>query len=93
MDIYIGQNATVEYGTPEYEAAKAELKPKVDAAYAALNEATAVADKYGLEFTFEPTYGMGGSYIGRGSSEETESDDAYCWREDSWGWYASSQSC
>lgn len=93
MYICVGTNSTVEYGTPEFEAAKTELKAKVDAAYAALNEATSVADKYGLEFTFEPTYGMGGSYTGQGSSEEPECEDTYDWEDNSWGWYASSQSC
>ena len=93
MTIYAGENSTVEYGTPEYEAAKAELVAKVSAFEAALQEAISVADEYGLEFSIGPAYGMGGSYTGRGSSEKPECEDAYDWDLGDWGWYASSQSC
>lgn len=92
MGIYVTVNSTVEYGTPEYEAAKAQLQEKVDAFNAALDEAIEIANQYGLEFHIEPTYGMGGTYSGQGKSEspEREYDE---WDDDSWGWYASSQSC
>lgn len=93
MTIYAGENSTVEYGTPEYEAAKAELVAKVSAFEAALQEAISVADEYGLEFSISPAYGMGGSYVGQGSSEEERGDDATTWDLGDWGWYASSQSC
>lgn len=91
--VYVSETATVEYGTPEFEAAKAELVEKINAFAAALNEAIAVADKYGLEFSIEPAYGMGGTYSGKGNSDKEECYDAYAWQIDSWGWYASSQSC
>lgn len=93
MTIYLGENATVEYGTPEFEAAKAELKEKVDAFEAALSEAEALADKYGLEFTIQPAYGMGGAYTGKGDSEQTEQRYYDDYGDGAWGWFSSSESC
>lgn len=53
----------------------------------ALATAESIADKYGLYFIIQPTYGMGGIYVGTALAEE----------EGSWyssaGWMASSQSC
>lgn len=52
------------------------------------------ADEHGLDFNFEPAYGMGGTYSGKGNSSLTEPDDPYDWNYgESWGWYSSSQSC
>lgn len=93
MSIYIGDNSTVEYGTPEYEAARAELADKLANFNRALDEAIEVANKYGLDFRIEPAYGMGGTYTGKGNSEQEAESDSWDWDDGSWGWYSSSQSC
>jgi hypothetical protein len=69
-----------------------ELKTKVSAAYAALQEATDFADKHGLGFSWDVSYGMGGYYQGKGTEEDPSWDHSSC-SEDDYGWRASSQSC
>lgn len=47
----------------EQEAAQRMLQ-FVSEAYAALAEAERIADKFNLDFRFDATYGMGGTYCG-----------------------------
>ena len=78
--------------------AAAALAAKVKEAEAALTEAENLADEYGLEFHFSPSYGMGGYYHGKGKpapkteDEDWEPSDSYDSGTD-WGWSPSSQSC
>jgi non-ribosomal peptide synthetase component E (peptide arylation enzyme) len=67
----------------EAEAKKA-IEDKIQAAYALINEAEEIADKYKLSFGFSVAYGMGGYYDGDPENRSEYSED---------GWYASSQSC
>ena len=78
----------------EKKAAIQELAKMVEAAEQALKNCEDFADKYGLEFNFEPAYGMGGTYTGKGISEKAEPEvSTWDWGTGSWGWYPSSQSC
>lgn len=67
-----------------------KLAELVDAAYAAVNEATAFADEHKLSFRFEITYGMGGTYDG---DAENRYVPDYLSPDEHDGWYPSSQSC
>jgi hypothetical protein len=73
-----------EYTEEEVRAAQAKISTHVSAAYAELNAAQEIADKYKLSFSFSPAYGMGGHYYG-------DPDDHSDYNEG--GWHASSQSC
>lgn len=61
-----------------------------------LKEAEKIADEYGLEFTFDPAYGMGGTYCGKGSVKEeydySSRKDVEKIRDEG-EWMASSNSC
>lgn len=59
-----------------------ELDTLVSSAKKSLHDAEAFANKHGLSFYFEPSYGMGGEYIG---GEVGPYDQQ--------GWNPSSQSC
>lgn len=69
------------------------LTELVKFAEGALLECEKYADEHGLDFTFEPAYGMGGTYHGKGTSEYDDQGDPYDWKNQSWGWYSSSASC
>ncbi len=60
-----------------------ELSVLVEEAYAALKKCEAFADKYHLEFSWSPAYGMGGWYYGDPAEREYPED----------GWRSSSASC
>lgn len=47
--------------------AQAEIEKHVQAAYAELAKASAIADEHQLTYYFGPEYGMGGSYYGKGT--------------------------
>lgn len=57
----------------------------------AFAEAERIADEAGIWFRWDgPSYGMGGSYAGRGErTDETDEE----WEDSDAGWSASSQSC
>lgn len=55
---------TMEFTQEEIKEANAQIAKLVAEAYAALETAEAVADKYNLVFDFDPAYGMGGYYDG-----------------------------
>jgi hypothetical protein len=69
--------------------ATAEIAELVKQAYAKIHAAEAIADKYGVKFSFDLAYGMGGWY--RPNHEDWNS--SACFGEDEGGWMASSQSC
>jgi len=62
--------------------AVAEIANLTEAAYEAIRKAEALADEYGVDFSFSVSYGMGGSYISKKTPE---------WDEE--GWVSSSQNC
>lgn len=66
-----------------------KLKELVSTAEAALAEAELFAIKHGLEFSFSPAYGMGGTFYG--SMED--SNKSYYGIDNDHGWIASSQTC
>jgi|GEM_PF-3761306 seryl-tRNA synthetase len=67
-----------------------KLANAVQRANDALQEATNIADKYGLSFNFGPAYGMGGTYYGRENADYDESD---YYDSDEQGWVSSSEQC
>jgi hypothetical protein len=73
--------------------AQALISEKTKAAYALINEAEAIADKYRLSFGFMVSYGMGGSYVG--DPEERADDYEYGEydQESDDGWRPSSRGC
>jgi hypothetical protein len=70
----------------EFEAAK-KLSDVVDGINRAISEAEKIADEYGLSFSLEPAYGMGGYYYGTGNPEL---EGRYAPDQ---GWNPSSTSC
>lgn len=68
------------------EQANQEIARLVSEAYAALEEASAIAIRWETEFSFSPSYGMGGTYYGYpdtgGWNDRTEP-----------GWVSSSNEC
>lgn len=68
----------------EVREAQSQISKHVSAAYAELDKAKALADKYKLDFHFSPAYGMGGYYNGDPDERSEYSED---------GWRPSSQSC
>lgn len=67
--------------------ATVELSRLVSVAKEALQAATNFADEHKLSFSWNPSYGMGGSYIG---------DPEERWKEDYYGddgWHSSSMGC
>lgn len=67
-----------------------QLDVLVQEAFAALSKATDFADEHKLSFSFDITYGMGGSYDG---DTENRYVPDYVDPEDHDGWYPSSQGC
>jgi hypothetical protein len=65
------------------EEAVARISVLVGAAHENISEAENLADEFGLDFSFDLAYGMGGTYYGEGHDYE--------WVEH--GWNSSSQSC
>jgi hypothetical protein len=51
-------------------------------------QAEELADEFGLEFSLDTTYGMGGIYYGKGYNERNQC--TWCVEE---GWNPSSQNC
>lgn len=73
------------------KAANAKIAELLNTIKDATDEAVALADAHGLDFSFpEPAYGMGGNYYGLGNKYRREADR---WGDPSDGWAASSQSC
>lgn len=70
----------------------AELAKLVKGFNDALDAACKYADEHGLEFNIEPSYGMGGTYIGEKHPERKEYENSGYSRMDN-GWLASSTSC
>lgn len=68
------------------EEANQEISRQVAAAYAALELAEALATAHKLDFSFNPSYGMGGHFYG-----DVE-DLKYYYRSEP-GWVSSSQDC
>lgn len=68
------------------------VEEAIDAAYEALNIAEKLADERGDGFSFEPAYGMGGTYY---TAEETERYDGvgYNLSAGEAGWVSSSEQC
>jgi hypothetical protein len=71
----------------EKQEASKKLSELVAEAKQALFDACDFAQEHGLSFTFEPTYGMGGTFNGNDVGKTNE------YGEESDGWYASSLSC
>lgn len=71
--------------------ANEKITSLIQDAYASLNEAESIADKWGLSFSFEVTYGMGGYYTGKVEERWWESDFGY--DKGTMGWLPSSRSC
>lgn len=72
---------------------KEKLNELVAKAMQALSEAQDFAEKHNLEFSFEPAYGMGGSYT---KLEEWQVEDWDDYSKDQIGkyrWFPSSQNC
>ena len=61
------------------------LQEHCSAAYAAIAEAEKIAVEYGIEFTFDVAYGMGGTFFPEGDSYYTSDKDPV--------WVASSHMC
>jgi len=74
----------------EHKQAVEKLAEAVSKFEDALSEAETTAEKYGLEFSIEPAYGMGVFFEGSGDND-SESTNNYGDRD--FGWFASSQSC
>ena len=70
--------------------ASAKLSELVSQFESALSQAESLADEYGLEFSIEPSYGMGGTYVGKALLED---EDSWYSSDDEYGWMSSSQSC
>lgn len=84
------QPFTVPKHLSEAEASKL-ISEKTAAAYAAINEAEAIADEYGVDFSFSVSYGMGGYYSPKPKNDDY--NDSSCYGEDSYGWNSSSAYC
>jgi len=70
-----------------------ELNRLVNLAHKALETAKKFADAEGLEFVFDPAYGMGGYYVGA-NSEDWHAGDEYQPRNPGKGyWVPSSSGC
>ena len=67
------------------EQANAEIDRLIKEAYAALSAAEEIADRWKLEFSFGPAYGMGGTYYG-------DPEDRDSWNPEQ-GWVSSSADC
>jgi len=74
----------------EHKKAVADLAEAVSAFENALYEAETIATKYGLEFSVDTAYGMGGSFEGCGDNDPNTTDS---YGDAEYGWFASSQSC
>lgn len=63
-----------------------ELARLVQEAREALKAAEKFADEHKLSFTFDPAYGMGGTYYGKGfwDAQKEGDDDWYSSQEDGW---------
>ena len=72
--------------------ANTKIAEHINTAYAEISAAEKIADEYGLEFSWDLAYGMGGWYTGKNAHkeewEEFDEED-----EESYGWKSSSQSC
>jgi hypothetical protein len=68
-----------------HEKISKEIQVKLAEAMKLIREAQALADQYKLSFSFDVSYGMGGTYYG----DPAERDEDYS----SDGWLASSNSC
>lgn len=64
--------------------ATVKIAAKIAIAMAALQEAQTISEESGVEFGFDPAYGMGGTYYPK--NHEWHSHDES-------GWYSSTQSC
>ncbi|WNM70248.1 hypothetical protein [Myxococcus phage Mx1] len=70
------------------------IEVHVSEAYAALEKATKLADEHGLNFSFDPAYGMGGTYHGTKTEEQKKDlEDSGEWYSSDEGWVSSSQNC
>ncbi len=70
--------------TMNLERAKQALEEARSLAYAALQQAQAIAEFHKLGFNFSPAYGMGGWFEGNPEDRYPDNED---------GWCPSSQSC
>lgn len=68
--------------------ANAEISKKLDQARQLLKECQALADQHALSFSFNPAYGMGGTYYGKGNEEWSSSSDG-----SEGEWVSSSSQC
>ena len=82
-----------KYNDADVKKASQKISELVAGAYDSLSEAQELADEYGLMFSFEPAYGMGGWYTGKGNPDWSESDADNSGDNESGYWMASSQSC
>jgi hypothetical protein len=69
------------------QAAVKQMHELIDIAYKAISMATDIADDYGLEFGFDVSYGMGGTYYSEGYIEQ----EGLRYREA--GWASSTSDC
>lgn len=74
--------------------ADAKIDEHLANAYEAIREAEALANEYGLEFSFDVSYGMGGTYYSpKQVQEDSWLQDNYYLDPNEGGWVASSQTC
>lgn len=83
------KNNYKKHSEKEIQNAYQRMEIFVDQAYDMIKKAQDIADEYGLEFSFKPSYGMGGTYYGKGSEGYYDNDPL---REEG-EWVSSSQSC
>ena len=73
--------------------AAADIAKHVDAAYASIAAAEALADEFGIDFSFSVGYGMGGTYRSKNGNKDDWNSSSSCWGEDDGGWVSSSSDC
>lgn len=61
------KNNYKKHSEQEIKSAYEKISNLVSESLLKLKEAENLADEFGLEFSFNPTYGMGGNYLGKGT--------------------------
>jgi len=85
-------NKTVSTITNEQEANE-EIASLILTAQTAIQNATKIADQYGIYFYFEgPGYGMGGTYKGKPPNVNCE-EESWETSDEDYGWTSSSDNC
>ncbi len=77
------------------EEASKQIAEKLDQAQKLLHEAEALADEAGVEFSWKPFYGGGGTYFGKDSRDDWQDSNGEWETSDYYetGWQSSSHNC